>query len=111
MAKIDLRCENARCVSDIVAYGANYHDVHGVQKAPAYVPDATARCERCGGFHNGTEWKHVCKVCGTNVAAGALRGYFVPHRCAECDDKLIKQQQAAGDTCRRCNTVIAYCCC
>lgn len=111
MAKIDLPCATERCMNDIAKYGAHYHRVHSANPAPSHVPDATALCERCGGYHNGTEWKHVCKECGKAVEPGALRGFFVPHRCAECDAKVVAQQKAAGNICGRCNTVTAYCCC
>lgn len=111
MAKIELRCATQKCASAIANYGDHYHAVHSVEKAPAHVPDATAMCERCGGYHNGTDWKHVCKSCGTAVEPGALLGFFVPHRCAACDAKVVAQQQAAGQVCHRCNTVISYCCC
>jgi hypothetical protein len=111
MPKIDLRCATTECVSSIAKYGEHYHSVHAVDKAPAHSPDATARCERCGGHHNGTEWKHVCKMCGITVESGALRGFFVPHRCAECDAKVVAADRARGAICRRCNEVHSYCCC
>jgi hypothetical protein len=111
MAKIELPCATARCADAITKYGAHYHGVHSVGTAPAHVPDATALCERCGGYHNGTEWKHVCKMCGISVEAGKLLGFFVAHRCAECDAKVIAKERAAGQMCRRCNTVMSYCCC
>lgn len=111
MAKIDLRCATAKCADAIAKYGEHYHGVHGVTTPPAQVPDATAMCERCGGYHNGTEWRHVCKVCKADVEPGALFGFFVPHRCKACDEAVVAQQKASGNICRRCNTVSAYCCC
>jgi DNA-directed RNA polymerase subunit RPC12/RpoP len=111
MAKIDLRCATPECIDAIAKYGEHYHSVHSKDSAPQHVPDATAVCERCGGYHNGTEWKHVCKVCNKEVEPGQLRGLFVPHRCAECDAKVVAQQQTSGNVCRSCNTVRSYCCC
>lgn len=112
--KSAIRCTTPRCVSDIAAYGERYHSVHPVKpgQAPATAAGATAKCDHCGGFHlaDGT-WKHVCKSCGTDVQPGELRGYYVPHRCQACDDKLVAAQHARGDVCRRCHTVTAYCCC
>jgi hypothetical protein len=83
MAKIELRCVTAKCADAIAKYGDHYHGVHSVEKAPAHVQDATALCERCGGYHNGTEWKHVCKICKATVEAGSLLGFFVAHRCKD----------------------------
>ena len=111
--KSAIRCTTPRCVSDIAAYGEHYHSVTAV--APGFageqVPGATEQCSHCGGYHLNGTWKHVCKSCGTEVQPGQLRGFFVPHRCQACDDKLVAAQHARNQVCRRCHTVIAYCCC
>lgn len=111
MAKIEMRCETAGCVTAIAKYGEHYHGVHSVEQAPAHQPSATAMCERCGGYHDGIKWSHVCKLCLVTVNAGELTGFFVPHRCAACDVKLVAAEKAAGRVCRRCNSVLSYCCC
>jgi hypothetical protein len=111
MAKIELRCATPKCADAIAKYGELYHNVHSIEKAPEHVPDSTARCERCGGYHNGTEWKHVCKMCKAPVEAGELVGYFVAHRCKACDVKVVAAEKARGAWCNRCNNTFSYCCC
>lgn len=111
MAKIDQRCETPECKSSIEKYGAHYRSVHSVDKVPAHMPDATAKCERCGGYSNGAEWKHACVKCGAAVAAGGLVGLFVPSRCKACDDVIVAQERASGRVCGRCRDVMSRCCC
>ena len=108
--KVDIRCKTPRCIGDIAKYGENYHEVHA-EKAPDFMPDAVAKCGRCGGYTNGTDWKHVCKMCGKEMQPGELVGWFVPHRCSECDAKVVAEDKAKGRICGRCHQVISYCCC
>lgn len=111
MSKSNLRCPTPACVDAIARYGEHYHGV--TDKGDAQPPDGiVASCERCGGTTtDGINWIHQCAKCGTVVEPGALLGFFVPHRCKTCDEKIVAEQRAAGQLCRRCNTVIAYCCC
>lgn len=110
--KSTIRCSTPRCVSDIEKYGERYHDVTPVREGEEpRVAGATDKCGRCGGFLVDGIWRHVCKSCGAEVQPGELRGFFVPHRCASCDEELVAKQRAEGDVCRRCHTVTAYCCC
>ena len=111
MSKSNIRCATDECVSSIKRWGDHYHSVSPVTNAPKFMPDAVAMCERCGGYTNGDSWKHVCKMCGNDVAAGKLLGFFVPHRCKECDEKVVAKEKADGKICRRCNRVYSYCCC
>lgn len=107
IVKSEVRCETPRCVADIAKWGEHYHSVHDKEQDGI----SYQRCERCGGARHDGKWQHKCKSCGVDVAPGELRGFFVPHRCQACDDKVVAQQKAAGDICRRCHTVTAYCCC
>lgn len=109
--KSEIRCATERCASDIAKYGENYHGVHELGSPPDFMPEAVAKCERCGGYTNGEDWKHVCQNCGKNVEPGELLGLFVPHRCRECDAQIVAQERAAGRTCGRCRQVMSYCCC
>jgi rRNA maturation protein Nop10 len=111
--KSEIKCATERCAGYITKYGENYHRVFNLfmEAPPAFLPDATAKCEQCGGYTNGQEWKHVCKKCGKDVEPGALFGFFVPHRCADCDRAVVAEQKAKGQICRQCGQVSAYCCC
>lgn len=111
------RCITPECVDSISKYGENYHGVcplaaFGEVLPPAFFPEAVAKCQRCGGYTDGKgNWKHVCAKCGKEVAPGELRGFFVPHRCTECDAKVVAADKAAGRVCSRCRQVLSYCCC
>jgi len=109
--KSKIRCTTEKCIEAVEKYGENYHGVHVVDNPPDFMPDAIAKCERCGGFTNGTEWKHVCKICDVNVEPGKLTGLFVPHRCGDCDKKIVAEEKAKGKICRLCNEVYSRCCC
>lgn len=108
---IDTRCKTARCVADIEKYGERYHGVHALRSPSSIMPDAVACCERCGGHTNGSDWKHACKKCGKDVQPGELVGFFVPHRCVECDAKVVADEIARGAVCSSCGSVHSYCCC
>lgn len=105
MAKSSILCATPRCIGDIEKYGDHYHSVH--DRADH------AQCEWCGGKteDGGQTWAHDCVKCGVSVAPGDLLGLFVPHRCKECDAKIIAKDRAEGRMCRRCGTVFSYCCC
>lgn len=109
--KSDIRCKTEKCIAVIAKYGEHYHGVNTVTDAPEFAQDAVAKCERCGGYTNGTEWKHVCQMCGKEVKPGELVGFFVPHRCHECDTKIVVNEKAGVKVCGRCGKVHAYCCC
>lgn len=111
--KVEQRCTTPRCVADIAKYGENYHSMHAIStgSGPAFLPSATAKCERCGGYYAGELVAHVCKTCGATVPPGELVGLFVPHNCRDCQDKLRAQQRAAGRVCQRCGNVHAECYC
>lgn len=113
MSKSETRCPTVKCKEAIEKWGAHYHSVHDIppEAAPSHTPEAVALCERCGGYSNGKEWRHICKMCGTTVEPGQLKGFFVPHRCAACDEKVVSKERAEGKICRLCNSVYAYCCC
>ena len=111
--KSDIRCPTPRCTGYIEKYGERYHRVVtvGLGGPPKFMPDATDLCEGCGGYTNGSEWKHVCRVCGAEVEPGDLVGFFVPSRCKSCDDEIVAKEKAEGRVCSRCKTVFSYCCC
>lgn len=105
--KLAIKCPSPDCMARQSKRIA--HSTAGAP--PVFMPDAIAQCEWCGGYTNGTDWKHVCKHCGKEVAAGELKGFFVPHRCAECDAAIVAKQRAEGDVCGLCGSVRSYCCC
>ena len=108
--KSDLVCATPKCIDAIIKWGAHYHSVYpgqGNWKNESII----ANCNRCGGGWNGKEWIHACHMCGVAVEPGALKGFFVPHRCDECDKKVVAADKAAGRICGRCKTVFSYCCC
>lgn len=112
--KSSIKCTTPRCVEAIEKYGEHYHGVHDVGSwfpGSERMPDAVAKCERCGGVTNGEKWLHACAMCGKEVEPGKLVGFFVPSRCSECDAKVVAEQRADGRVCGRCGQVIAYCCC
>lgn len=100
-----IRCPTERCASELARYGENYHGV--------YEKTDHLLCERCGGksVDRGVTWTHDCVNCKANVQPGQLLGFFVPHRCKACDEKVIADDRARGHICRRCNQVFSYCCC
>ena len=106
-----IRCATPRCIKDIADWGEHYHDVHDSNHEKSLYPTATANCNRCGGHTDGTTWWHKCKMCGKDVEPGTLKGFFVPHRCKECDEKVIANDKATGNICTLCHTVRSYCCC
>lgn len=114
--KSDIRCQNQSCKDSIAAWGENHHGVHVVDYDVPHLKNVTtnkiiAMCERCGGHFDGENWFYVCKSCGKQVEPGNLMGLFVPHRCQDCDTKLVEEQKRNGDYCHNCKSVIAYCCC
>ena len=113
MGKSDIRCQAKKCMEVIAKYGDAHHRVMdmSVHKPPAFMPNAIALCEGCGGYTDGTEWKYRCVMCSKDVPPGELVGFFVPHRCKECDTKVVAQEKASGKICSRCRQVYSYCCC
>lgn len=108
--KSPIRCATTRCIESIAKYGEHYHSVQP-GKGQSSDDSIQANCERCGGGWNGATWIHACKMCGKTVQPGELKGFFVPHRCVECDVKVIAKDKAAGNVCGRCKQVFSYCCC
>lgn len=76
-----------------------------------HVPEATHRCEGCGGLWTGREWIYRCSKCRATVAPGELRGCFVHHLCIPCDRQIIDAERAAGHICSTCRNVLSYCYC
>ena len=116
MEKSKIRCQLARCKYSIKAYGENYHSVYpltafGHEAPPKEMPDAVAKCSRCGGVTNGEKWIYVCVVCGKEVPPGELYGFFVPHKCRECDQRIVAEEKKAGKICPKCHNTYSYCCC
>lgn len=109
----EIRCATERCKNEVAQYGEHYHSVYllFIESPPSFMPDAIASCQRCGGYTNGTDWKHVCKRCGKGVEQGTLTGLFVPHRCKECQKAVVAEQTASNQRCLRCGKVVANCYC
>lgn len=101
--KSAVRCTTPKCIEAIQKWGEHYHSVHTLGDVE--------QCDRCGGKFDGQKWLHKCKQCGTEVEPGALTGFFVPHSCKSCMDKVVEQQKRDGKICGRCKTVFAFCCC
>lgn len=109
--KIEQRCTTPKCVERIKKYGEPSHRMYSVEKGPAFMPNANARCEGCGGYYRGNEVKHTCQTCGDDVPPGKLVGLFVPHNCAACQDALRAKERSAGWVCRTCRNVHSECYC
>lgn len=106
-------CTTPVCVGRLRKYGPNYHKVEELREGnqPPFMPDATHRCEFCGGYTNGKEWKHICHSCGTEVAPGELTGMFVPHLCRECEQEAADDQIRRGSVCTLCRKPYCRCAC
>lgn len=86
---------------------AKIHEEH----KPSFMSDARYQCVKCGSYTNGKEWKSVCTICNVDVPEGKLVGLFVPHRCGDCNERIIKEEQEKGKVCRMCNKVYSRCYC
>ena len=109
-----IRCTTPRCIDSITKYGNQYHRVYDFNtplNKPKVMPTAIAHCESCGGYTDGTTWKHVCEKCGKDVQSGELCGLFVPHLCRECEQAIADKDKRTGNICLKCRVVRSRCCC
>ncbi len=112
--KSEIKCPTPSCAGYVERYGESYQNVYPLSQSatpPAFLPDAIAQCQSCGGYTNGSEWKHVCRKCSAEVEPGALVGLFVPSRCVPCDEVLVAEEKAKGRTCIGCGKVSSRCYC
>ena len=112
--KSEIKCTTQRCRDSIAKYGERYHRVYdrGDDRGkPSFMPDAIAQCEGCGGYTNGTTWKHTCQKCGKDVDPGQLTGLFVPHLCHDCERTIAEKEKTSGNVCLMCRQPRSRCCC
>jgi hypothetical protein len=111
--KSAVRCTTPSCVITIAKYGGQYHMVSDITpaQAPKFMPDAKQSCGYCGGYFNGTTWKHACMKCGVDVEPGTLVGLFVPHQCTSCKEKERAHDIATGNICGLCRKPRSECVC
>ncbi len=108
----DIRCTTPSCVSAIERYGEHYHKVDPIKTAPPdAMPDATHRCSMCGGYTNGKDWVHQCASCDKLLGPGELKGLFVPHLCADCEQAAADDCIRRGHVCTLCRKPYSRCCC
>lgn len=111
------RCERPECIEMLAnreeRKRQNWHtpEVHAFVGPTKHWPNVVARCEGCGAYHDGDRWHHVCSKCGSTVEPGSLTGLFVPHKCQECNQKIIDDEREKGHVCRRCGNVSSWCYC